>query len=818
MNEQKTSLLRLKYYNKQQKKRAIFTICSNNYLPYVRVLFNSLKKYHPESELFLCLADKKDHNFPLKLDNIQIVEAEKLNITNFLDFAFRYDIMEFNTALKPFMMQLLIEEYKFEQVIYLDPDIELFAPMESVVSALDNGADFVITPHITQPSEGDAYPGDIGVMQSGIYNLGFIAVSNSKDVISFIHWWGRKLRFQCVNDQLNGIFVDQKFINLLPAFYDKVKILRDTNLNVAYWNLVQRKLEKKDNNWYIDEKPLVFFHFSGININNNKLLSKHTTAFSNNLPDALQLLINDYIQKVKQNSFAVNCEPKYSYGYFDNGIFIPPIARKIYRNLENIWFPNPFANFYEYLNLLHHKYKDASSFPLTNLMLGFLENTSCLDPYFKIDPDYDLKEYPYFNMDKDYDREKYTSWFLDHAEKNEIDDFFIEPILDNIIRKFSYSRSPISPTRANKSLVNVVGYLRTEIGIGQAARMVIKSLNAVNISTQGYHLDIYDHLVPQNDRQVESLIVSKISAPIHIYKFNAQRLETIKQGIKKDSNKPDFVINMPAWELSKFPQDLVSGYHDIDEVWVESKFVQRAFQAKLNIPVLCMPPAINIGNVPNLNRDHFNLPKDKFLFHFNFDFASFDHRKNPQDIIDAYRMAFRKQSHIPTALIIKTRGFDPEGKSYQKLLEIIDGEDDIIVINDYFRHGETMALMNCCDSYVSLHRSEGFGYTLAEAMLLGKPVIATNYSGSRDFINHQTGFPVDYKLIALKPEEYPFATGQKWAQPDLHHAAWLMKKMVNNSHETKQIALAGQEKIVIDHSPINAGKRYLKRLQQLGLI
>ena len=105
---------------------AIMTICSNNYFPYARTLFSSLRRYHPEAALFLCLADTKSF-WELGIDGVEVIEARELEIPNFLDFAFRYDIMEFNTAVKPFMMRFLLEKRNFEQVIYLDPDIELFA-------------------------------------------------------------------------------------------------------------------------------------------------------------------------------------------------------------------------------------------------------------------------------------------------------------------------------------------------------------------------------------------------------------------------------------------------------------------------------------------------------------------------------------------------------------------------------------------------------------------------------------------------------------------------------------------------------------------
>ncbi|AFZ52759.1 glycosyltransferase [Cyanobacterium aponinum] len=789
--------------NLTNKKRAIFTICSNNYLPYARILFHSLQKYHPSDQIYLCLADKKDPLFPLEINNVNIIEGEELNIPNFHDFAFRYDIMEFNTALKPFMMQLLIEKYNFDQVVYLDPDIELYAPLDSIFSALDNGSDFVITPHITKPSEGEGYPGDIGVMQAGIYNLGFIAVSNSCQVIEFLHWWGRKLRFHCLSEQEKGIFVDQKFVDLLPAFHDKVTILKDTNVNVAYWNLEQRKLEKKNNNWFVDNHPLVFFHYSGIDVKNNQRLSKYTHTFNGNLSPEIQELVDNYILKLKHYSFANKFKPKYFYSYFNNGSFITSIFRKFYRKLNDFWCDNPFENFAEYLNDFNNPLNNNHHIFVTNLM------------YFLWEFRDDLKLA--FDLNTDQGRVRYIQWFIENAEINQFDDYFIEPIINILQQQLSHYKSTPQEIIKSKSPINIIGYLKTETGVGQAARMVIKSFDAVTFPVKGFHVD--NNYTRQQDQQVNQFLVNQINSPIHIYKVNADQLEIVKNQVKQKSNKPIFTINMPAWELSRFPTEWVKNYDDIDEVWVESKFVQFSLQSQLNIPVICMPPAVTISEFTKVDRGLFNLPKDCFLFHFNFDFASFSTRKNPQAVIDAYRLAFRnKKLDIPTALVIKTRGYDPDQKNYQKLLKMIDGEDDIIVINDCLSHSEVIALMDCCDCYVSLHCSEGFGYTMAEAMLLKKPVIATNYSGNCDFINSSTGFPVDYQLVSLNANDYPFAQGQKWAKADIYHASWLMQKVVENLSETEKIARAGQLKIQTDYSPISAGKRYLHRLQTLGLI
>ncbi|MDJ0530969.1 MAG: glycosyltransferase [Xenococcaceae cyanobacterium MO_207.B15] len=785
-------------------KRAIVTICSSNCFPYARILFNSLQKYHPSASLFLCLADKFTPEIDLGIEGVEIIPAEKLSIRNFPDFAFRYDIMEFNSAVKPFVMQLLIEERGFEQVVYLDPDIELFAPITPVFEALNNGAHFVVTPHITQPAEGNEYPDDIGVMKAGIYNLGFIAVDNSIDTIEFLHWWGRKLRFQCINQQEQGIFVDQKFVDLLPAFHDNVAILRDTTLNVAYWNLTQRKLEKAETGWLADGKPLIFFHFSGIDPKNPHRLSKYTERFNGNLNSATQAIIDHYIAQLQKFGYGVEISPLYGYRSFSNGVTIADIIRRCYRDLIELWFDNPFDTFHHYLNQPSEFIPVPSRWLITNLM------------YYLWQYRQDLKQT--FNPNNPNTHLDYVKWFIKNAEDYGIDSYFINPVLDNISQQTSFFVTHVVNSQPSKADVSVIGNLKAETGVGHAGRMVAKSLKASEIATQGYNIT-FNVIARQEENSLDELLSSTIDGKVHIYNQNADQLKFVREHLGKTAGNPNLTINMPFWELSKFPQAWVNHYQGINEIWAPSRFVQSALQNTLSIPVVWLPPAVTLDQFTSYPRSYFQLPDDAFLFHFNFDFSSYATRKNPTAAIEAYRRAFRHHSFsIPTALVIKTRGYDPEGKNLQKLIEFTQDEPDIYILNQEMTYSETMALMNCCDCYVSLHRSEGFGYTPAEAMLLQKPVIATDYSGTKDFINIETGFPVSYRLIPVKENEYPFWEGQKWAEPDLYHAAWLMRKIVTDEPETKAIAKLGQQKILNNYSCEYIGQLYKKRLQQIGII
>ena len=399
------------------KKKAIVSICSNNYFPYVRILFDSAQKHHPEVDLFLCLADEVRADVDLGIAGVEIIPAAELGIENFPDFAFRYDIMEFNTAVKPFVMRHLIQVRDYTEVVYLDPDIELFAPMKSVFEAFAAGADFVLTPHLTAPAEFSDFPNDVGIMKAGIYNLGFIALNNSSSAIAFLQWWERKLRFQCINQQDQGVFVDQKFVDLLPAFQENVTILRDHTLNVAYWNLDQRQLEQTETGWLVDGKPLVFFHFSGIELRDPQRLSKYTERFNGDLEAPLQAIVNHYLEQLQKFGYQSNNRPKYSYGKFSNGIPIADLMRYCYRDLPEKFSENPFESFDQYLNQPSSLVSTISPWKVTNLMRYLWEQRPDLQTTF------DLNHLE--------GRFNYALWFVGHAAQNNFDDYFLEPIIAN---------------------------------------------------------------------------------------------------------------------------------------------------------------------------------------------------------------------------------------------------------------------------------------------------------------------------------------------------------------------------------------------------
>lgn len=313
-------------------KLACFTIASRNYLSYVRVLFDSLARTNPQFHRYLCLADVDDQTRPSVSGDFDVVQADALNIPNFEDFAFRYDIMEFNTAVKPYMFQWVFANSDVDAVIYLDPDIRCFSGLDAIAKLLEEGASVVATPHVTSPLEDGLRPNDSHLLQAGVFNLGFLAVARSREGNEFLGWWGRRMTKQCINSISDNLFVDQKWCDLLPCYVENLAVLRRPGFNVAYWNLSERSLAvDADGHVTCNGEPLAFFHFSGINPADPKTLSKHQNRHALSELPVVRQLVEDYIRDLKLAGWEETRSLSYAYGVFQNGVPVRDIMRKAYR-------------------------------------------------------------------------------------------------------------------------------------------------------------------------------------------------------------------------------------------------------------------------------------------------------------------------------------------------------------------------------------------------------------------------------------------------------------------------------------------------------
>lgn len=329
---------------------AVFTIASKNYLSYARVLMDSIKTFHRDLvDEYLLLADEVAGEFDAEKEDFNVIEARELGIPDFEKMAFKYDIIEFNTAVKPFFIKHLFDK-GYRKVIYFDPDIMLFNKLDLLFDLLDSYS-IVLTPHMTEPlpPEDTQKPSEQQLLVGGTYNLGFIALSWSEETERFCKWWCRKCSQACFSELESGLFVDQKWINLVPGFFESVYIMRHRGFNMAYWNLHERKLE---GNLINGKDPLIFFHFSGVSVGDLNGISRHQNRFTLEMRQDLREMFDLYRDRLVVADFTRTSSWSYRYGTFDDGTPIPCSARRLYAIVEEV-FPNPFStskgSFYDLL-------------------------------------------------------------------------------------------------------------------------------------------------------------------------------------------------------------------------------------------------------------------------------------------------------------------------------------------------------------------------------------------------------------------------------------------------------------------------------------
>ena len=283
---------------------AFFTICSKNFIAYALTLSASIREHHPGAHMYVALCDRLDDAFdPAELP-FELVQLEQLAIPDLAGMTERYNITELNTSIKPFVFEWLFGQRGEQRVVYLDPDILVVSPLEDVDRRLGVDADAILTPHVLDPAEGGVEIDDIKMLQLGIYNLGFCALHDTPRVREIVRWWQRRLETQCVIDVPNGLFVDQKWADLLPCFIGRTHILQHPGYNVAYWNLQQRHVARGPAGWTSNGQPLVFVHFSGNSLQDESVFSRHSWQLNAANVGEINELLREYRTRVFANDHA----------------------------------------------------------------------------------------------------------------------------------------------------------------------------------------------------------------------------------------------------------------------------------------------------------------------------------------------------------------------------------------------------------------------------------------------------------------------------------------------------------------------------------
>lgn len=316
-------------------KRIACTIVSANYLHFAWTLAESFLRSHPDDEFHLLLVDKMPDDFVSRDPRVHVLAVEDLGLPAFRSLAFKFDILELNTGVKPSYLKYLFS-LGADKVIYFDPDIYIFHPVELIYEALDS-ASVVLTPHILSPTPDEEHIYERDFLGTGVFNLGFVAVAATPQGRSFLDWWEERCLYFCYEDLRSGLFVDQKWINLAPCLFNEIYILRDPGCNVAYWNLHERALTRQADTYVVNgDAPLIFFHYSGYNPSRPDQLSRKLRV-PQHVDDTLKMLLLFYGERLRANGTEIYQKYAYAFKCFSNGQQISSLARRLYSVSIDRW-------------------------------------------------------------------------------------------------------------------------------------------------------------------------------------------------------------------------------------------------------------------------------------------------------------------------------------------------------------------------------------------------------------------------------------------------------------------------------------------------
>jgi hypothetical protein len=361
--------------------------------------------------------------------------------------------------------------------------------------------------------------------------------------------------------------------------------------------------------------------------------------------------------------------------------------------------------------------------------------------------------------------------------------------------------------------VNLAGYFGATLGLGEAVRHVAGALEAAGVGVA--RLDLRHGSAPAVAGAAAPVASLDAPHPATIVCANPDGMAGARSDVP-GAFAQQRVIGLWWWEVTAFPSRWLRAFDDVDEVWVGSRFVADALAAVSPVPVVAMPmPVAPPPAAGEVDRGALGLPDGGFLFGFVFDHGSVSERKNPLGLVDAFTRAFPpggSGAGSGERLVLKTLGGDRHPEAHARLLDAAARDPRIVVIDRHLAPPENAALIAALDCYVSLHRSEGFGLTLAEAMLLGTPVIATAYGGTMDFTTPFNAALVDYRLVAIGPGHDPYPADGEWAEPDVDHAAAVMRSVRADPDAARRRAERARADVAARHAPAAAGAAMAQRL------
>lgn len=696
------------------------------------MLAKSYLTHHPGSRFVIAVLDAEPG--ARTEDGITLVGPGVIGVPedDYFSLATAYPPEQLAEALKPMLLrQLLLDA---DVAVHLTSSSFVLAPLDDLLTGEHA---LVVSPHFQQPFN-DVKSDEGRLVGTGVFDPGFVVVS--RGAVEFLERWEEAVRAFRAIDLGRSVWADQ-------AWFDQAVSQRAHHVargTVGVWNAFERR---------VDERTQVI-DFVGFDATRPWLLSTHLAAKPRTLLSArpdLQPVVAEYAAALTEAGYIAPEDVAPSWlSELTDGTPITPLVRAIYRQAavegdEKV--PHAFSG---------QPFRDW----LTEPQLGTLNRWAAA---IWLDRP-DLRGY--------YDTPA-NPGFLDWLRA------FGVPEGDLPSWAIPTSRPPIAP--ADDELgVNLLGHLTAVLGVGELGRSLHDALAAANVPTASV---IEDEFVV-NELGIDAPEdVSKPRFPVSVLCVNADLTQAVSLA------HPEVVegrhkIGVWSWELDEFPEGM-HAYDHLDEIWTISEFCRKAIAAHTDKPVKVFP-------IPIREREAVvRKPGGRTRFLFAMDFNSVFKRKNPLGAIEAFRRAFPGRDDVE--LVLKVINGKLHVPAAEQLRAAVAEDDRITLIEKYLSTQELHELYASSDCYVSLHRSEGFGFTVAEAMAMGIPVISTDYSGTAEFVDPVNCWPVPYEIVEVGPDAAPYPPGARWAEPDLDAAAQAMREVADDPARAAERGLAARE-------------------------
>jgi glycosyltransferase involved in cell wall biosynthesis len=783
------------------KKCAGFTIVPYESIPYAEVLAFSFIRHHPDAQFFIVVLDYSIKVPKSNISGVTYLTSQDLMrfVPDYLHLVVALDRAHLIQYLQPRVAEHLAEN--FQILFCMEPKVNVYSPLAEMTELLDQSEISVVPRRLTPFIQDGLSPSEEEVLKHGFYSSGVMGINCES--MKFIDWWKS---VNALTEQLS-YRTGFGFLDSAVPFF-KSSICNSPNYGLAYWNLDERDLLLENQVWKIGNSDLAYAYFDEFDVRypywvSNNVASDPRIRVSSS--DILRLFYSSYSEEVIKFRRPVSDLPVkdigddfYEWDVLIPGVGVTPGVRHVFRNeLLNSKKtgdkipPTPFAvnhlsHFLEWLE------EDSvlSTIPMQRFVLAVLIDRRDLLETFIHEG---VVDYPGIER-----------WIIAHGRCE-------NPLSWLMTLKIPPKESISDEGRSLKG-VDVIGSLNSEHGLGEAGRLLVEALKTTEekvstISFSPFGIRGKHTFSADNQSRNELTVVA----------LNPEQFAGLWKGLGGSLKTGRYVIGQWFWELEVAPPWYQKAFQEriVDELWAPTRFIEDMLRSCVphDIVVRYMPlPLIKPTCRPDFSLATVGL-EEKFSFLFTFDFNSVMKRKNPDGTIEAFKRAFSPNEG--PQLIVKSINGHLNAREFEKLRWACDGRNDIVLLDRHLDSKENASLMAVTDCYVSLHRAEGLGLTIAEAMLLEKPVIATAYSGNMDFMDEDSGLLVPWEYTSVGSGANAYPAHAQWAEPDIDVASNHMRWVFENQSEAQAIGQRAKGRVLRDFSPAITGERMHNRLKEI---